>query len=94
MALSISILTAFGFIALYWKIRSVTRVNDADSPVNIILDGYKDQAARDNGAPAVASRAYQAPGADIDAIEADDQMSAAYEWLKINVPELQGAVDA
>ena len=93
MALGISILTAFGFLAAYWKIRSVVRINDGDKPVDIVVDGYKDQAARNDGAPPMASRAYQAPASEIDAETGDDELTKAYNWLKANVAEFSGAAD-
>ena len=94
MALSISILTAFGFMAIYWKIRSMTRLNTEGYPINIVVDGYKDQAARMDGANPIATRSFEASGAALAAIDADDELSAAYTWLKNNVPEFSGAVDA
>ena len=93
MALAISLITAFGVLAGYWKIRSVIRINEGDKPVNIIVDGYKDQAARDNGLAPMSSKAFQAPAAELDAITADDELSAAYLWLKAHAPEFAGATD-
>lgn len=98
MAFGISILTAFGVLALYWKIRLLTRINSGDGPVDIIVDGYADQQSRLDGAPPLSQRSYQASAAALDAIEVpeeteDKEVARAYVWLKNNITEFSGAVD-
>jgi hypothetical protein len=94
MALQKSIDTNFRYPATYWRIVSVSRVNAGlDSPVSITLAGYKDAAARNDGASALSGRSYSATASLFDEIQAENLVAAAYEWLKANEGDFSGAAD-
>jgi hypothetical protein len=86
--------TKYQVNAEYWKVSTVKRSNINPKQVSVSVDGYLNQAARnDPSARPLETRDYTTTVGVFDAFEADNDAERAYLWLKANAPEFADAVD-